>query len=342
MSNVTLSKVAINKINDNLVTQSGRVEHGAADAALVASVKRKGVTTPVMLIANDDGTFSLIDGRRRFGAAGAAGISEIPALVYEGLDANEIDSMVLRANEGRAETFARDVYAGILAIQAKNPKIKGKALAAEIGMTPQGLDRYLRYGDLTDRLRGLVDSGAVSISAASAAVSTDGSTAAQDLLADQVEAGNVPSGQTARDDRKALRAQAKRELETERLAAAGIVIPPDPAKGPYPALSVAVCSLATPEEAAGISLAEILSYLTGANPETPLGLRKAGERYVRSDAERTQLAEKAKAALVANPVRDAEITARASLLAEKKRAEEAAKVAAKAAAKEAKAAKADA
>jgi ParB family chromosome partitioning protein len=72
---IPLSKIALNPYQPR--------EHVAADelAELTASVQQHGVLTPILVRPTGAGSFELVAGERRFRAATAAGLSEIPAVV---------------------------------------------------------------------------------------------------------------------------------------------------------------------------------------------------------------------------------------------------------------------
>ena len=79
----TLTLVPLDKIKpgDGFNPRSEFAEEQMAE--LVASVKQHGIITPLTLAPADDGCFTIIAGERRYRAAKAAKLREVPAQVRD-------------------------------------------------------------------------------------------------------------------------------------------------------------------------------------------------------------------------------------------------------------------
>jgi hypothetical protein len=78
-----------------------------ADEALIASVKKFGMLQPVLVARGEAGDYNLLAGSRRLGAARAAGLNDVPALVVPPEKAGALD-VYLEENLARRELSESD------------------------------------------------------------------------------------------------------------------------------------------------------------------------------------------------------------------------------------------
>ncbi len=91
--------------------------------SLVQSIKDKGILEPLIVTAQDDGTYLLICGERRLVAARQLGLESVPIRIIEaGRELGETIALQLTENLQREDLNPIDQAKGILAyIQAKHP-----------------------------------------------------------------------------------------------------------------------------------------------------------------------------------------------------------------------------
>jgi ParB family chromosome partitioning protein len=91
--------------------------------SLIQSIKDKGILEPLIVTAQDDGTYMLICGERRLAAARKLEFESVPIRVIEaGKESGEIIALQLTENLQREDLNPIDQARGILAyIQAKHP-----------------------------------------------------------------------------------------------------------------------------------------------------------------------------------------------------------------------------
>jgi ParB family chromosome partitioning protein len=66
--------------------------------ALVGSVRESGIIEPIIVRPKDDGKYEILSGHNRVRAATAVGLSNVPAVIYEGLSDEEADIIVTMTN----------------------------------------------------------------------------------------------------------------------------------------------------------------------------------------------------------------------------------------------------
>jgi ParB/RepB/Spo0J family partition protein len=136
---------------------------------LVHSIKTHGVLTPITVRPGADGVYLLVEGHRRFKAAQAAGLGQMPCQIQNGDSADPatvaIVTNVVRSNlhpvdEGRALARIRD-----------EQKLKTiAALAKRVGMSPDRVKRSVRYAELPDTVNAAFLDGRLPLYATDAVV----------------------------------------------------------------------------------------------------------------------------------------------------------------------------
>jgi ParB family transcriptional regulator, chromosome partitioning protein len=154
-----LRELPVESISPNPRQPRRRFDEGSLNA-LAGSLGERGVLQPVLVRPNQDGSYELIAGERRWRAAQIAGLEKIPALVRPGDDAHALELALI-------ENMAREDL---------NPVEEARATAAlveELGLTREQVGRrvgrsrvavsnLLRLLDLPDEALQLLEAGALS------------------------------------------------------------------------------------------------------------------------------------------------------------------------------------
>lgn len=91
---IALASIVVSKTNPRKTFDKAKLEE------LTGSVKLQGILQPILVRPiNGDGTFEVVAGERRFKAAKAAGLTEIPATVRELTDAQTLELQVIENNQ---------------------------------------------------------------------------------------------------------------------------------------------------------------------------------------------------------------------------------------------------
>ena len=104
--------IPINQIEPN--PQQPRVEIGDL-SELSSSIKQNGVLEPLLVKPNGDGTWMIIAGERRWRAATAAGLSELPCIEME-VDDKTVAEIALIENMQRKDLTIWEEADGLLSL----------------------------------------------------------------------------------------------------------------------------------------------------------------------------------------------------------------------------------
>ena len=154
-----------------------------AMAELAASVKAHGVLQPI-LVRPHAGRHQIIAGERRWRAAQAAGLHEIPVVVRT-LDDGQVAEIALIENIQRADLNAIEEARGYQKLIADFGHTQA-ALGDIVGKSRSHVTNLLRLLDLPGAVQALVESGALSMGHARALV---GAANAEDLAQTAVKQG---------------------------------------------------------------------------------------------------------------------------------------------------------
>ena len=138
-----------------------------AMAELVASVKTHGVLQPI-LVRRFNGRHQIIAGERRWRAAQAAGLHEIPVVVRQ-LDDRQVSEIALIENIQRADLNAIEEARGYQKLIADFGHTQA-VLADIVGKSRSHVTNLLRLLDLPASVQTLVESGTLSMGHARALV----------------------------------------------------------------------------------------------------------------------------------------------------------------------------
>jgi ParB family chromosome partitioning protein len=173
-------------------------------AELAASIRSQGVMQPVVVRPLDRGTFELIAGERRWGAAPMAGLSEIPAIVREVPDDAAL-AMSLIENIQRGDLNPIEEAAGVQRLIEEFGMTHDHAADA-IGRSRSATTNLLRLLKLAKPVQQMLLHGTLEMGHARALLSLD--------AARQIEAANrvAARGLSARETEALVRRFARRPV----------------------------------------------------------------------------------------------------------------------------------
>ena len=103
----SLRQIPLSELGDTIGTPPSQ--------RLKDSVKRMGIIQPVILTEQADESgeihLAIVDGNRRVAAARAAGMDQIPAVVFEGLEPTTIAETTLASNSFRTSNYLAEFWA---------------------------------------------------------------------------------------------------------------------------------------------------------------------------------------------------------------------------------------
>ena len=202
------------------------------DRALVASVRRFGVVTPVVLLNLNDGEGDrLVDGRRRVLAAKEAGLDHVEALIYR-LDPDEgrrffpPEVLTLALNELRRPNPVAEAEA-IRRLMDRGATLRD--ICRITGLPPVRVQRRMRLLRLSAPLAEALEEGRLAVGVAEAAAKL--APAEQGELAEKLARdGKLTAADVARA-RDAVRRSALQALPGFNLPLPDVANSPQPAKG---------------------------------------------------------------------------------------------------------------
>ncbi|MBC7430651.1 MAG: ParB/RepB/Spo0J family partition protein, partial [Rubritepida sp.] len=147
----------------------GPMDQGALEE-LAASIRRHGVLQPILVRPAADGTFEIIGGERRWRAAQAAQLHEVPVLVRD-FDDGEAMAAGLVENLQREDLNALEEAEGYQRL-IDQFGLTQLALSEAVGKSRPHISNTLRLLGLPERVRELVRDGALSAGHARAVIGT--------------------------------------------------------------------------------------------------------------------------------------------------------------------------
>jgi ParB family chromosome partitioning protein len=154
---------------------------------LASSLKEQGVLTPLLVRRAGDG-FELIAGERRWRAAQAAGLNEVPVIVREADDRKTLE-LALIENLQREDLNAIEEALGYAQL-AEQFKLTQEQIAARIGKPRSAIANSLRLLNLSPDIQGYVRKGLLSVGHAKLLLSL-ATGAEQDQVAGDVLTGGL-------------------------------------------------------------------------------------------------------------------------------------------------------
>jgi ParB family chromosome partitioning protein len=163
---------------------------------LTASVVEKGVLEPILVRQKDGGRYEIISGERRYRAATAAGLDEIPALELDA-DDREVLEIALIENIQRKDLTAFEEAEGLLVLQDKFGYTHEK-ISQVIGKSRTTVTETLQLNDIPDRIRTLARAAGIQNKSTLVQISRASSEEAMEAIVAKVAAGEM----TRQDVRK--------------------------------------------------------------------------------------------------------------------------------------------
>ncbi len=181
---------------------------------LTQSIRARGVVQPIVVRPMADGRrFEIIAGERRWRAAQAAGLAEIPAVVREVADDAAL-AIALIENIQREDLNAIEEASAVGRL-IEEFSLTHQEAADAIGRSRVGVSNMLRLLDLGDEARTLVEQGELDMGHARALLALNGEV--QDQAARQVVSRGLTARQTEELVRR-LKAPAPAEARPGRVA----------------------------------------------------------------------------------------------------------------------------
>jgi ParB family chromosome partitioning protein len=156
---------------------------------LTASIRDKGVLEPILIRSYGEGRYQIISGERRFRAASAAGLEEIPAIEMEA-DDQEAMEIALIENIQRKDLTPFEEAEGFLLLQHRFDYTHER-IAQVIGKSRTTVTETLALNDIPDRIRIRCREAGISNKSLLVQIARAGSEPAMAALIDRVARGEV-------------------------------------------------------------------------------------------------------------------------------------------------------
>lgn len=181
-------------------TQLGNLEE------LTASVREKGVLEPILVREKDGGRYEIISGERRYRAASAAGLDEIPALELDA-DDREVLEIALIENIQRKDLTPFEEAEGFLVLQQKFDYTHEK-IAQIIGKSRTTITETLMLNEIPDRIRMRCREAGINSKAMLVQIARAGNEERMEELVEQIASGEL--------DRADLRQKTAKRVEAPK------------------------------------------------------------------------------------------------------------------------------
>jgi ParB family chromosome partitioning protein len=168
--------------------------------ALAASIRELGVLQPVLVRPDDEGTYELVAGERRWRAAKRAGLQTIPALVRDVSDDVSVEQALVENLQREDLNPLEEAAAYQQLIEDFN--LTHEELAARVGKSRAAISNTLRLFQLPPAIQRLVAEGQLTEGHARALLGTP-DRAFQEALAERI----VTEGLSVRTAEEAVRAR---------------------------------------------------------------------------------------------------------------------------------------
>ena len=137
----SINEVEISLIHANPTQPRKDFEQEALDE-LAESIRNIGIIQPITLRQEEDGTYMIVAGERRFRAAQLAGLESVPAYVRKVTD-DEVMEMALIENIQREDLNAIEVALAYQQLQTKS-NLTQDALAQRVGKSRSSVANFMR------------------------------------------------------------------------------------------------------------------------------------------------------------------------------------------------------
>jgi ParB family chromosome partitioning protein len=180
-SMIPLSQIEANP--DQPRTTLGNLEE------LTSSIREKGVLEPILVREREGGKYEIISGERRFRAATAAGLEEIPAIELDA-DDREVLEIALVENIQRKDLTPFEEAEGFWVLQQKFGYTHEK-ISQVIGKSRTTITETLQINDIPDRIRVLCRQAGISSKSLLVQISRAGDEAAMEQMVARIAAGEM-------------------------------------------------------------------------------------------------------------------------------------------------------
>lgn len=200
-SMIPLSQIEANP--DQPRTTLGNLEE------LTSSIREKGVLEPILVREREGGKYEIISGERRFRAATAAGLEEIPAIELDA-DDREVLEIALVENIQRKDLTPFEEAEGFWVLQQKFGYTHEK-ISQVIGKSRTTITETLQINDIPDRIRVLCRQAGISSKSVLVQIARAGDEAAMERMVARIAAGEMSRDEARKQtSKKASSAKAGR------------------------------------------------------------------------------------------------------------------------------------
>ncbi|HYH45361.1 MAG TPA: ParB/RepB/Spo0J family partition protein [Thermoanaerobaculia bacterium] len=130
----------------------------AAIEELAASIKAQGVVQPLVVTPDQDGTYTIVAGERRWRASRRAGLESVPVVVRQVTDDREMLELALVENLQRSDLNALEEAEAYLSLQEKFG-LSQEDIATRVGKARTTVTNALRLLRLPDEVQELLREG---------------------------------------------------------------------------------------------------------------------------------------------------------------------------------------
>ena len=186
----------------DIVPNRGQPRHDfdeAALAALAASISQFGVLQPIIVteLADGSGTYRIVAGERRWRAARAAGLGEIPAIIFSGDELAAAQVSLVENIQRRDLSAVEEALAFRDLIERFG--LTQDEVADKVGKSRPAVTNSLRLLELPDAVLEMISDGRLSMGHARAILGlNDKSDEARTALAEKVAAADLSVRETER------------------------------------------------------------------------------------------------------------------------------------------------
>ena len=164
---------------------------------LTASVRDKGVLEPILIRATGQGRYQIISGERRFRAAAAAGLEEIPAIELD-VDESEVLEIALVENIQRKDLTPFEEAEGFHILQEKFGYTHEK-IAQVIGKSRTTVTETLQLNDIPSPIRDAARRAGIQNKSVLVQIARAGSEKAMIDAVDRFAAGEIGRAELRRE-----------------------------------------------------------------------------------------------------------------------------------------------
>lgn len=167
---------------------------------LTSSIREKGVLEPILVRAAGPNRYQIISGERRFRAATAAGLEEIPAIEMDADDREALE-IALVENIQRKDLTAFEEAEGFQLLQQKFGYTHEK-ISQVIGKSRTTITETLLVNDIPDRIRALCGEAGISSKSLLLQICRAGDEPAMEQMVRRIAAGTVTREDLRRETRE--------------------------------------------------------------------------------------------------------------------------------------------